>query len=108
MEMDDVERCAVENSSNGRPLEERSARLMRHERRQPSQPAPQWMNLHSRVVGPLDVGRPLVQDVVRIDAVNHVHFVARVGERVGEAVHVRTIAAKAVWRVKRRDVEESL
>src|ERR1041384_6932183 len=58
------------------------------------------------VLGKCYWGFRSVHQVIRIDAVNHVNMMPLIAERMGEPVDLHGVAAKAVGRVKRGELEK--
>ena len=69
--------------------------------------APELVSAHPRVFRKRDlrVGRML--QVKGVDVVDDIHFVAQLGKRMSESVHIHGIAAETIGRVERGEMKES-
>ena len=105
VKVDDVESLR-EDRADPRGLEGRIADLLCREWRQESKPAGQPVHRDRRIDGRHRHRPARSQGAIRVGAVNHLHVVPAIGERMGQPLDENSVAAEVVRRIKRRDHAE--
>src|SRR5208282_3879150 len=105
--MNDVKFLAEEDFENGICLEPGSSGLLGKKRREESPTAPQAMNCHIGVIRKLLVRLASRKHPIAIHAVNHVYFVATLGEGIRQPTEIHGVSAETVRRIEAREKAES-
>src|SRR5215831_20914636 len=99
--MNHVVPAKVEHGTNLLSFEISPTTLLSEQWRQWPVSATQTMYRHVWMVGKLQFGLILVQQIIRVDAMHNIDVMAGVTKRVGQAIDVYCISAETVRWIKR-------
>ena len=79
---------------------------MGQQRTNPLHPVAEFVTVHVGMLGEGDGRRRGMQQMIRIDTVNHVDVMSHFAQRMRQAIDVHRIPAEAIRRVERRQVKK--
>jgi hypothetical protein len=107
VEVDDVEVLGVEQTRDGRAIDNGPADLVGQENRKYAEPATEPDDPHPGGLRPCRWFYAGVQSVVRVDVAHHRYVMTAAGESAGQSLNADRIPAKAVRWIKRSQVTET-